>query len=263
MTEPPLPDDTDVNYLYELYHKNLSPVVSTAALEPAATAEQSSATPDKQYRRATQTPLPQPETSALTAAIQQRASYRDGTERRPITDTELATLLTYAYGELREGAATPRRPVASGGARYPLELYPIVLDSPDIDAGIYHYNSRDSALDQLAAGEYTDWLQDHWTWITSADQVAAAIVITARPGHAADRYGELAYLLAALEAGAVIQTLQLIATDLGIGSRPHNGLRYRGINRQLRLPSDEYLLSTVVFAGTPPDNGEAGPAAEE
>ncbi|TQQ79037.1 SagB/ThcOx family dehydrogenase [Halonotius roseus] len=252
-------DDTAFEHLYELYHKNLPPLLSDAMLAPKSTTTQSSAS-TKEYRRAERVPLASPETSALSAAIAQRASYTDATERRPITDSELATLLTYAYGPIRDAAGgtnagDSRRPVASAGACYPLELYPIVLDSPDIESGIYHYAGHEDVLEQLDAGDYSEWLREHWTWITD-EAVAAAIVITARLGYSADRYGEMAYLFAAIEAGAVIQTLQLLATELGIGSRPHNGLDYPGINEQLQLPSDEYLLSTVVFAGQPP--GDSG-----
>ncbi|RJX45229.1 hypothetical protein DM826_00605 [Halonotius aquaticus] len=255
MTEFPSPDNAAFEYLYELYHKNLSSFVSESALEPESSPEAPSTPADKQYQRAPQVPLADPDSAAVPGAIRRRASYREP-ERRPITDTELATLLTYAYGEIREVDGEPRRPVASGGACYPLELYPIVLDSPNIDAGIYHYNGRDGALDQLAAGDYSDWLQEQWTWITSADTVAAAIVITALPGRSADRYGEMGYLLAALEAGAVIQNLQLLATELDIGSRPHNGIQYRALREQLRLRSEEYLLSSVVFAGRAPGTGD-------
>ncbi|TQQ83045.1 SagB/ThcOx family dehydrogenase [Halonotius terrestris] len=256
MTDPPPLDGADFEYLYELYHKNLPPLVSEATLTPDSNPERSSGTKYKTYRRAETVPLATPESSALLSSLGQRASYATGTERRSITETELATLLAYSYGEIRESDGEPRRPVASGGACYPLELYPIILDSPDIEAGIYHYNVRDDALEQLTAGDNSEWLRDHWTWITDDEQVAAAIVITAFPARSADRYGEMSYLFAAIEAGAVIQNLQLVATDLGIGSRPHNGLNYSAIREQLRLRSDEYLLSTVVFAGTHPSDSE-------
>ena len=246
-------DESEAEYLYELYHKNLPPLVSEPALEPDSMPDDSSTPAYKQYQRAPRVQLAPPSSSSVTASINQRASYTDGTQRRPITDTELATLLAYSYGEIRETDGGPRRPVASGGACYPLELYPIILDSPDIEAGIYHYDVRDGALEQLTKGDYSEWVQEHWTWITPEEQVAAAVVITTLPGRSSDRYGEMGYLFAALEAGAVIQTLQLVATDLGIGSRPHNGLHYRAIREALGLHSDEYLLSTVAFAGTPPD----------
>ena len=252
--QPPLDDDFE--YLYERYHKNLPPLVSEVTLAPDTTPEESSKPQYKAYQRAERMSLPTPDSAALLSSLGQRASYTDGTERRPVTATELATLLAYSYGESRDTDGPPRRPVASGGACYPLELYPIVLDSPDIEAGIYHYSIRDDALEQLTAGEYSDWLRDNWTWITAEEQVAAAVVIAALPARSADRYGEMGYLLAAIEAGAVIQNLQLVATDLGIGSRPHNGLRYRALREQLRLRSEEYLLSTVVFAGRAP--GDSG-----
>lgn len=260
---PPL-DDAAFDYLYELYHKNLAPLVAAPALEPGASTADTDASPDtayKSYRRAETVPLADTADSTFLNELRQRASYTDPTERRPITDTELATLLAYSYGEIREtgggsSGGEPRRPVASGGACYPLELYPIVVDSPDIEAGIYHYNVQDGALDRLQAGDYTEWVRETWTWIGDADAVSAVVVITAVPERAAAKYGEMGYLFAGIETGAVVQNLQLVATHLGIGSRPHNGLDARAIRDRLRLRSDEYLMSTVAFAGTPPSVDE-------
>lgn len=253
-----MPPETEFEYLYELYHENLPPLISESELASERPAgDQSSAPTPKQYRRAERVPLGDPAASPFFRRLRQRASYTEPTTRRPITEQELATLLAYAYGEVRETEThSPRRPVASGGAYYPLELYPIILDSAGVDAGIYHYNAPAGELDRLQRGEYTDWVRDNWTWVTDDDALTAAVVITARPGRSAEEYGEMAYLFAAIECGAVIQNLQLIASELDIGSRPHNGLNYRALRRQLRLRSDEYLLSTVVFAGTAPHSND-------
>ena len=251
-------DDGEFDYLYELYHKNLSPLVSEAALAPKRSSTESSTEPSyKTYQRAERIPLAEPEQSRFLSTLQQRASYAEPRERRPITETELATLLAYSYGEVREtGEGEPRRPVPSGGACYPLEIYPIVVDSPDVDAGIYHFNVRDDTLEQLQAGDYSEWIRANWTWITDDATITAVVVITALPERSTESYDEMAYLFAGIETGAVIQNLQLVATELGIGSRPHNGLNYRAVREQLRLRDDEYLLSTVVFAGTAPDSSE-------
>ena len=257
--DPPF-DSDDLDSLYELYHKNLASLVAEPALAPArSTPASTSESASKTYQRAATVPLAEPAESAFLSRLRQRSSYTDGTERRPITDTELATLLAYSYGEIRETAAgEPRRPVASGGACYPLELYPIVVDSPDVEAGIYHFNVQEGALERLADGDYADWLRAAWTWLSDDDAVSAVVVITAVPERAAAKYDELGYLFAGIETGAVIQNLQLVATELGIGSRPHNGVDYRAVREQLRLRSDEYLMSTVVFAGTTPE-GATGP----
>ena len=244
------PLDDEFKYLYELYHKNLPPLVSEPTLAPKESSSPGSPTSGyKTYRRAATTPLADTADSDFLKRLQQRASYTPPTERRPIPNTELSTLLAYSYGEIREAGGDPRRPVASGGACYPLEIYPIVLDSPDVDCGIYHYNVRDDTLEQLQEGDYSEWVRTNWTWITAADAVAAVFVITAIPERSADKYGEMGYLFAGLEAGSVIQNLQLVATELGIGSRPHNGLDYRAVRHQLQLRDDEYLLSTVAFGG--------------
>jgi len=256
-----LPPETEFEYLYERYHANVPPLVSESELAPSATqstkSNQSSESVSKQYRRAERVPLAEPAESDFLDRLRQRASYSEPTTQRPITEQELATLLTYSYGEVRKTETNAaRRPVASAGAYYPLELYPIILDSPDIDSGIYHYNPPAGELDRLQGGEFGDWLRDNWTWVTDDDAVTAAVVITARPGRAAERYDEMAYLFAAIECGAVVQNLQLVASELGIGSRPHNGLNYRALRQQLRLRNDEFLLSTVVFAGTAPGDSE-------
>jgi SagB-type dehydrogenase family enzyme len=248
---PPL-DTDEFEHLYELYHKNLPPLVSEPTLAPEGSSTGSPEPKYKTYRRAATVPLAEIADSDFTNQLQKRASYTPPTEHRPISNTELSTLLAYSYGEIREEGGDPRRPVASGGACYPLEIYPIVLESPDVDCGIYHYNIRDNVLEQLQEGDYSEWVRTTWTWITAEDAVAAVFVITAIPARSADKYGEMGYLFAGLEAGAVIQNLQLVATDLGIGSRPHNGLNYRELRRQLRLADDEYLLSTVAFGGTAP-----------
>ena len=250
-------DGDEFDYLYQLYHKNLTPFVS----EPGLGAERSPTTsaPEsgpKTYRRAERIPLAETEQSAFLDRLRQRASYSRPTAARPITETELAPLLGDSYGELRTTeSGDPRRPVPSGGACYPLELYPIVLDSPDLAAGIYHFNVQDRSLDRLHEGEYTDWVRDTWTWVGADDEVAAVVVITALPARTADKYGEMGYLFCGIETGAVIQNLQLVATELGIGSRPHNGLDSRALRGQLRLRDDEYLMSSVVFAG--PDSSES------
>lgn len=248
--KPPL--DADFEFLYELYHKNLPPLVSEPTLAPEPSSTDSPAPAYKTYQRAATVSLADPDDSAFISQLQQRASYSRPVERRPITDTELATLLAYSYGDIREEDGDPRRPVASGGACYPLEIYPIILDSPDFDAGIYHFNIRDDTLERLQQGDYSEWVRDNWTWITAEDAVSAVVVITARPERSADRYGEMGYLFAGIETGAVIQNLQLVGTDLGIGSRPHNGLDYRAVRQELQLRDDEYLLSTVAFGGTAP-----------
>jgi SagB-type dehydrogenase family enzyme len=247
--DSPLDDD---EFLYEHYHKNLAPLVSEPALAPATEpSDHSPDRPGKSYRRAERLPLAEPKRSAFLAGLRRRRSYTDPTERRPITDAELSTLLRYAYGELRDDdGVDPRRPVPSGGACYPLELYPIVLESPDVEPGIYHYDVRDDALERLQRGDYSEWVRDNWTWIRPADTVSAVVVITALPERSAERYGEMGYLFAGIETGAVVQNLQLVAAELGLGSRPHNGLNYRAIRDRLRLRDDEFLLSTVAVAGT-------------
>src|SRR5579875_3330676 len=72
----------------------------------------------------------------------------------------LSTLLFAAYGvNGRLGASAQTvRCVPSGGALYPLELYPVVLHVDGVAPGLYHYDPTRSVLEELRAGRLEDVL---------------------------------------------------------------------------------------------------------
>jgi len=42
----------------------------------------------------------------------------------------------------------------SAGARYPLEIYVVILNSKEIPEGIYHYNVKWNTLELLEKGDF-------------------------------------------------------------------------------------------------------------
>lgn len=153
--------------------------------------------------------------------IKNRRSRRDFS-RTPITKQELSLLLKYSCGntEPMENGRS-HRAQASGGARFPIEVYPIVFRSGDLSAGglkagLYHYNVKNHALDVLWDREFSD--EDigqifFYPWVKGA---AIGIVMTAIFWRNQNKYGERGYRYILLEAGHIGQNIYLVCEALGL-----------------------------------------------
>jgi SagB-type dehydrogenase family enzyme len=160
--------------------------------------------------------------------LRQRHSVRSFDARRPITLPELAQFLEGAARVLPfakdatsadgEDEYAPR-PYPSAGAGYELELYLAVNSCEGLSRGFYHYDAGSHALAQI----------DTAANILDASLVAAAsamgvdtppqilITVAARFGRISWKYSSLAYSLILRDAGVLLQTFYLMATDLGLG----------------------------------------------
>ena len=111
------------------------------------------------------------------------------------------------------------RPYPSAGSAYELELYLAVGTCEGLARGFYHYDAGGHALmpidtrpqeleAQLKAAEFAMGAE-------AAPQIL--ITIAARFGRVSWKYSSIAYALILKDAGVLIQTLYLAATDLGLG----------------------------------------------
>jgi len=129
----------------------------------------------------------------------------------------LSRLLTLSCG-LRDDRF---RTYASAGARYPIEVYIVILRSDDLDKGIYHYNIIDNTLELIKTGDYTQEMNDFYQ-----NQVNAKVLMTDFPcliffsmvfERTMQKYGERGYRFALIDAGHMSQNLYLTATYLKLG----------------------------------------------
>lgn len=168
----------------------------------------------KTYPRLPRVPLPDESPSAdLFMVLQTRRSRRDFLGK-PISLRELGTLLKYACGERSDR----RRMHPSGGARFPIETYPLVLqDSGQLPAGVYHYNVRDHVLDTLQAGTNFDRAELKGLlglpWMLEA---GVCFVLTAIFDRNQRKYGERGYRHVLLEAGHISQNFYLVGEALNL-----------------------------------------------
>ena len=176
-------------------------------------------------------PAPAPSPSPFSKLLHERHSIRDFDDAHPITLAELALFLESTAriqskwkagldadgdGPVIEYAS---RPYPSGGSAYELELYLGVANCEGLARGFYHYDADRHALVPisshaqelealLAAGEFA---MD----APAAPQVL--IIITARFARTLWKYSSVAYSLILKDVGVLLQTLYMMATDMGLG----------------------------------------------
>lgn len=180
-------------------------------------------------RKISATPSEAP--SSFTRLLHERHSTRDFDDTRPITLAELARFLDSAAriqakwkdkADLGNGGpdvSYAARPYPSGGGAYELELYLAVGNCEGLARGFYHYDADRHALvpigvqapeleAQLAAAEFA-------MGSPAAPQIL--ITIAARFGRVSWKYSSVAYSLILKDVGVLLQTLYMMATDMGLG----------------------------------------------
>jgi SagB-type dehydrogenase family enzyme len=176
-------------------------------------------------------PAPMEELSPFAKLLRQRHSVRDFDDRRPIGLAELARFLDGAArvlstwslkSEFDDDApmvAHTTRPYPSAGASYPLELYVCVDRCEGLGRGFYHYDAGTHALMAIdARASDVEALLTGAAFAMGADTVPQVLLtIAARFGRVSWKYSAIAYALILKDAGVLMQTLYLMATDMGLG----------------------------------------------
>jgi SagB-type dehydrogenase family enzyme len=169
--------------------------------------------------------------SPVARLLRERHSVRTFDDQRPITLAELARFLDSTtrvlstwqsqmdLGDARPVVAYAARPYPSAGASYELELYLAIDKCEGIARGFYHYDAGGHALVPIDAR-----MQEVEALLTAAQFAMDApappqvvITIAARFGRVSWKYSSLAYALVLKDVGVLIQTLYLMATDMGLG----------------------------------------------
>jgi len=210
------------------------------------------------YPGATRTALPGRDFAIdmpLGAALERRRSIRNYT-LRPMPLPTLGRLLYASYG-VRVTRGEPgeegfRRPAPSAGGRYPLELYVATQAVEGLADGIYHYDARAHALEQVLPGLAQPILVDLLVDQEVARHASVVVVITAAWERTMWKCGQRGYRHLFLDAGHVGQNLYLVATALGLGPSAIGGFLDEDLGTMLGLPGDEEPFY-VLCIGQPKD----------
>lgn len=170
-----------------------------------------------------------------------------------LTTRALSTLLFYTGGIQRtygDDWNLSRRFYASGGARYPLEIYVVLYNNTELPKGIYHYNVKKHALELLKKGDYFTRLQKGLDppWIGDANM---AVLTTSVFGRNQIKYGDRGYRMIMAEAGHMAQNLYLVAGAIGLGCCALGGYIDDEINDMLDVDGANESVVYATIVGTP------------
>lgn len=169
----------------------------------------------------------------------------------PISKKELSCLLFSSSGLTRLGKTfdDSRRPYPSAGGRYPLEVYPIILNCEGIKRGLYHYNVKDNLLELLLEENLSKSLikiTGGEKWIENA---AIVFIITGVLDRTRIKYGDRGYRYSLIEAGHLGQNICLLATELGLGTCPIGGFIDDKVNELLDIRFQKEFSLYVIAVG--------------
>lgn len=170
-------------------------------------------------------PLPSSSSTPLRDVMENRRSCRT-MSAQPVSIEDISQLL-HRVARVKEvhpgGQSIPQetllRPYPSAGAIHELEFYLAIRSCDQLNPGFYHYNGQEHTLTLISnSEEYATKMASECasSWGQPEHLPHAMVVITSRLPRLAWKYSGIAYRMSLLNAGVVIQSLYLTATDLGL-----------------------------------------------
>ncbi len=181
-------------------------------------------------------------------ALRTRRSVRDFLNA-PITSNELSLLLWAAQGITATEGNFGFRTAPSAGALYPVETYLSAQMVEGVEAGIYHYNVREHALELVRDGNRG--LEIARAALDQEFLADGAVVFawTAIFNRSKWKYRERAYRYIYLDAGHIAQNIALASVALGLGSCQIAALYDDEVNALLGVDGKEESIVYMTVVG--------------
>lgn len=241
--------EPDFSFLFHQSSKNLLKGHPPISQDPKEWPKEWKTVYYKGYPRLPKISLPDIKISKdLFEAIENRRS-RKHFEGLPIDLEQISCLLQYSCGNINfvESGRIMHRAQPSGGERYPIEVYPLVLRGEgDLKPGLYHYNVKMHALDVLWQKDFLKEIENFFTyeWV---QQASCVFLMTSVFHRNQIKYGERGYRYILIEAGHIGQNLYLVSEALNLKCRALGGTRDETIENLLDIDGiNESLVYAIV-----------------
>ncbi len=196
----------------------------------------------------------------LARVLEARRSQRNF-DPRPLTLEELGAFL---HASARVQKVMHRRqhqedlsfrPYPSGGARHPLEIYPVVRRCQGLTEGAYHYDPLRHALEPVASEPkaLAELLSDNPHHLEGPQPPQVSLYLAARLGRTAWKYQSIAYKVINQDLGGLYQTFYLVATALGLAPCAVGNLDASGVGKALGLDWRGEPVVGLFTLGSPPE----------
>lgn len=187
----------------------------------------------------------------LFSIFKERRSEREF-KGKNLTLKTISNILYFSSGirnfnEIKNDFDLSLRVYPSAGARYPLEIYSVLLRSEEISLGIYHYNVKRNSIELLLEGNF----QEEFAKITDQEWIQKSgmiVIVTAVFSRTVMKYKERGWRYIFFEAGHVAQNIHLISTTLKLKCCPIGGFLDKEVIKLLDLnPKSELPLYLVAI----------------
>ncbi len=184
--------------------------------------------------------------ASLEKALHLRRSIRRFSTE-PLKLSDIAQILWAAQGVT---APNGRRTSPSAGALYPLEIYLISGQLPEMDAGIYRYHPDGHILARLFPGDLRKKLAQAGLHQNAIAKAPATIAIFAVYDRTTIKYGDRGIRYVHMEAGHTAQNICLQAVALGLGSVAIGAFHDEEVQRVIGTEPNQQPLYLIPI-GTP------------
>jgi SagB-type dehydrogenase family enzyme len=195
--------------------------------------------------------------ASLEAVLASRRTWRAFTGGE-ISIRRASKLLLSTFGAIAEADAGEYghllfKTSPSGGSRHPTECYVAALAVEGIPPGIYHYDPRHHALEQLSLGDHREdviaWLANQY-WFRGSAMVC---FLTAIPSRLWYKYKHgRTYRVLLMDQGHLGQTWALTATALNLGPWQTAAFRDTLVEKALGIDGIEEVAMYALGAGITP-----------
>ena len=131
---------------------------------------------------------------------------------------KLSKLLRFSFGYRNDSKNVKFRTYASAGARYPIEVYVLILNSVDLEKGIYHYSICDNSLEYIKSGDFRKKICELYKNQPFNINSSCVIFFSMIFERTMDKYGDRGYRFIFLDAGHMSQNLYIVSEYLGLGT---------------------------------------------
>ena len=188
--------------------------------------------------------------------LRTRRTVRDFA-REKLSFQDFSTLLLWTWGytdfvDSSELGSYILRTSPSGGARHPVEVYPVVLRVEDVNPGIYHYSVQRHELESIRSGDFEGLLERICPGMRGIGNASVMFFMTAILGRSMWKYGQShAYRVIHLDAGHLGQTFHLVCTRLGLAPFTAAAIHYPEVEDALGIDGVSEIAIYAAATGIP------------
>ena len=222
----------------------------------------------KRYRDVPEVPTGSRPIQAVGTAIAALVSDGRGPDGEVIPDLPtLGRLLQRSNGILKTsttpwGKEVAYRAAGQTGARFHLELYLVTGDTPELPAGVYHYDAKANTLRTLRTGDYRRFVTEATGNEPAIAAAPAILIVTSQIWRNAWRYLDRTYRHVNWDMGTMLTNTLAMAASAEIPAEVVFGYADGVIEQLLGIDGKDELVAGLVALGRSSTPADDSPALE-